>query len=66
MINYHQLMKKYIEHCEANIRLDKNTQKAYRIDLKQFSEYFPVTVNSDITPELIENYIAMLNKKYQP
>ena len=66
MINLHQLMKKYIEHCEANKRLDKKTLKAYRIDLKQFSEYLPVTVISDITPELIENYIAMLNKKYQP
>ena len=66
MINLHQLMKKYIEHCEANKRLDKKTLKAYRIDLKQFSEYLPVTVISDITPELIENYIAILNKKYQP
>ena len=66
MINSHQLMENYIEHCEANKRLDKKTLKAYRIDLKQFSEHLPVTVISDITPELIENYIAMLNKKYQP
>ena len=60
MINYHQLMKKYIEHCEANKRLDKKTLKAYRIDLKQFSEYLPDSVISDITPKLIEYYIAML------
>lgn len=66
MINSHQLIENYIEHCEANKRLDKKTLKAYRIDLKQFSEYLPVTFISDITPELIEDYIAMLNKIYQP
>ena len=66
MINLHQLMKNYIEHCEANKCLDKKTLKAYRTDLKQFSEYLPVTVISDITPDFIENYIALLNKKYQP
>ena len=44
MINLHQLMENYIEHCEANKRLDKKTLKAYKTDLKQFSEYLPVTV----------------------
>lgn len=66
MINLHQFMENYIEHCEANKRLDKKTLKAYKTDLKQFSEYLPVTVISDITPNIIENYIALLNKKYQP
>lgn len=59
-------IKNYLEYCEYQKRLDKKTLKAYRIDLRQFSEQCCSIRISDITPEILENYIAKLHQQYQP
>lgn len=59
-------IKNYLEYCEYQKRLDKKTLKAYRIDLRQFSEQCCSIRISDITPKILENYIAKLHQQYQP
>lgn len=66
MSNLQTHIKKYLEYCEYQKRLDKKTLKAYRIDLKQFSEQCCSIEISDITPEILETYIAKLHQHYQP
>lgn len=58
--------QKYLEYCEFQKRLDKKTLKAYRIDLRQFSEQFNLTNITDITPQILETYIAKLHLQYKP
>lgn len=55
-----------MEYCEFQKRLDKKTLKAYRIDLRQFSEQFNLTNFTDITPQILETYIAKLHQQYKP
>lgn len=59
-------IKNYLEYCEYQKRLDEKTLKAYRIDLRQFSEQCCSIGISDITPEILETYIAKLHQQYQP
>lgn len=56
----------YLDYCRSQKRLDEKTLKAYRIDLTQFYEKFPDTEIKDITPAILENYIAELHQKYKP
>lgn len=56
----------YLAYCRSQKRLDEKTLKAYRIDLAQFYEKFPDTEINDITPAILENYIAELHQKYKP
>ena len=56
----------YLEYCQNQKRLDSKTLKAYRIDLKQFQSGISVTEANDITPEVLENYIASLHQTYKP
>lgn len=58
--------QKYLEYCEFQKRLDKKTLKAYRIDLKQFSEQCNFTDITEITPTILETYIAELHQQYKP
>lgn len=60
------LMESYLEYCNHQKRLDQKTLKAYRIDLRQFSEQISCTQVSDITPCILENYIAKLHQQYKP
>lgn len=60
------LTKNYLDYCQKQKRLDQKTLKAYRIDLAQFHAAMPSTDISDITPALLENYIAGLHQKYKP
>ncbi len=55
-------VKPYLEYCEFRKELDRNTLKAYRIDLRQFFEY----VKED-NPERnkLEDYITELHRKYK-
>lgn len=59
-------IKNYLKYCEYQKRLDEKTLKAYRIDLRQFSEQCCSIEISDITPEILETYIAKLHQQYQP
>lgn len=46
--------------------MDKKTLKAYRIDLRQFSEQCNFTDITEITPTILETYIAELHQQYKP
>ncbi len=59
-------IKNYLEYCSTQKRLDEKTLKAYRIDLRQFSEQNPHTTIAEITPESLEKYIARLHTQYKP
>ena len=66
MSNLQTHIKKYLEYCEYQKRLDEKTLKAYWIDLRQFSEQCCSIEISDITPAILETYIAKLHQQYQP
>lgn len=59
-------IKNYLEYCNAQKRLDEKTLKAYRIDLRQFSEQNSYTTIAEITPESLEQYIVQLHTQYKP
>ena len=46
--------------------LRQKTLKAYRIDLRQFSEQISVTEASDLTSATLETYVAKLHQQYAP
>ena len=56
----------YLEYCKNQKRLDPKTIKAYQIDLRQFSEQIASVTTGDITPQLLEIYIANLHDTYKP
>ncbi|MBQ6787066.1 MAG: tyrosine-type recombinase/integrase [Lachnospiraceae bacterium] len=66
MNNLQTDIKTYLEYCQTQKRLDAKTLKAYRIDLKQFTESMPITNSPDITPSIIESYIAQLHQNFKP
>lgn len=57
-------IKKYLEHCQYQKRLDAKTLKAYRIDLTQFNNKFAFTDISEITPQILEEFIAALHQEF--
>lgn len=59
-------IKNYLEYCNTQKRLDEKTLKAYRIDLRQFSEQNPYINIAEITSESLEQYIARLHTQYKP
>ena len=59
-------MKNYLEYCHSQKCLDEKTLKAYRIDLRQFSEQNPNTGITEITAKILEQYIARLHEQYKP
>ena len=66
MNNLQTLIDNYLEYCSTQKRLDEKTLKAYRIDLKQFSEQISFHEVTKITSETLENYIANLHQQYKP
>ncbi len=60
------LIENYLEYCDDQKRLDSKTLKAYRIDLRQFSQQISCIHISDITPSILEEYIANLHQNYKP
>ena len=52
----------YLEYCEFRKELDKKTLKAYRIDLRQYFDFFDL---EDPQKEHIENYITSLHKNFK-
>lgn len=59
-------IKNYLEYCHSQKCLDEKTLKAYRIDLRQFSEQNPYTDIRETTSKSIEQYIAHLHTQYKP
>ena len=66
MNNLQKLIENYLEYCKYQKRLDAKTLKAYNIDLRQFSEQVSSIDVLDITPYILENYIANLHQKFKP
>lgn len=66
MNNLQKHIKNYLEYCQNQKRLDAKTLKAYRIDLTQFSAQFFDMNMPDITPCILENFIAKLHQEYKP
>ena len=66
MNNLQTLSEKYLIFCQTQKRLDDKTLKAYRIDLNQFRLSIPSQEISQITSDILENYIASLHQKYKP
>lgn len=66
MNNLQTLIKNYLQYCSTQKRLDEKTLKAYRIDLRQFSEGTSSQEVTEITSEKLEEYIAKLHKQYKP
>lgn len=56
----------YLEYCASQKCLDEKTLKAYRIDLRQFSDQNPVTSIAEVTSKTLERYIAQLHEQYKP
>lgn len=56
----------YLDYCRRQKRLDEKTLKAYQIDLSQFSEKSRADSLSDITPSVLEEFIAGLHQAYKP
>lgn len=61
-----QFTNEYLKYCRNQKRLDEKTLKAYRIDLAQFHAALSSTDIIEITPTVLENYIADLHQKYKP
>lgn len=59
-------IKDYLEYCRVQKCLDKKTLKAYRIDLRQFSEQISVTETTEFTITILETYVAKLHQQYAP
>ena len=59
-------IKNYIEYCTDQKRLDAKTLKAYKIDLRQFSEQISITEIEYITTSVLESYITNLHQLYSP
>lgn len=55
----------YIEYCEYRKRLDRKTLKAYRIDLKQYTDYLQ-NISEFYFKNNLDKYITHLHKQYKP
>lgn len=66
MNNLQTHIKNYLEYCASQKCLDEKTLKAYRIDLKQFTEQILIPNITEITSSELEKYIAGLHRQYKP
>ena len=66
MDNMQTLIKNYLEYCGKQKCLDEKTLKAYKIDLKQFSDYLCSSDITDVSTSILEDYIGELHNKYKP
>lgn len=66
MDNVQKLIREYLEFCSSQKCLDEKTLKAYRIDLKQFTEKISTHLITEITSETLEDCIANLHQQYKP
>lgn len=65
MDNLQTHFENYLNYCNMQKCLDEKTLKAYRIDLRQFSEWtFPLEF-AEVSPKTLEDYIAKLHKQYK-
>lgn len=55
MDNMQTLIKNYLEYCGKQKCLDEKTLKAYKIDLKQFSDYLCSSDFTDVSTSILED-----------
>lgn len=60
------IVKTYLSDCKGQKCLDSKTIKAYQIDLSQFLKFTIAEFPSEVTPDIIETFIAHLHKTYKP
>ena len=66
MYNIQSLIQNYLEYCHTQKCLDQKTLKAYRIDLRQFSEQLHIEDVTQINSSVMEQHIASLHQQYLP
>lgn len=59
-------IQNYLNYCEMQKCLDQKTLKAYRIDLRQLCELTCETQITEISSEVLEQYIARLHGQFKP
>jgi len=64
MNDLHKQIVEYLNYCQLQKMLSNKTIKAYRIDLKQFDEFFKDESNP-LTKDLLIKYIQTLHLKYK-
>ena len=52
----------YLTQCEFQKRLNSKTLKAYKIDLRQFSEFIHISDVADVSSSVLETYISKLHQ----
>lgn len=65
MSELENLIETYFKHCEIQKELDFKTLKAYRIDLRQFSDYVK-DYNSYTNKNTLNDYISNVHQLYKP
>lgn len=66
MNNIQTISEEYITFCRYQKRLDQKTLNAYKIDLNQFFQQLQSISIENVTPDMLETYIAFLHQKYKP
>lgn len=66
MYTLENLITNYLTYCEEQKQLDAKTLKAYRIDLRQFSDSISSDYVTALTPAFMEQHIATLHRQYKP
>ncbi len=66
MTTLETLIEDYLDFCRYQKRLDPKTLKAYRIDLRQFREQLSVACVSQVSLEMLENFIGSLHQSFKP
>ena len=64
-----EIIPRYLEFCRYQKCLDEKTLKAYRIDLRQFTEWVNAAKDvevSEISKDMLENYVAILHREFKP
>ena len=56
----------YLDFCKNQKCLDEKTLKAYRIDLAQFCDRISCTQITELTPGVLEMFIAELHDEFKP
>lgn len=60
------MIKNYIFYCKYQKNLSNNTLKAYGIDIQQFFILTKISSISRVNTSVLERYISILNRRYQP
>jgi integrase/recombinase XerD len=66
MLNLSELVNNYLIYCEYQKNLDHKTLKAYRIDLKQYSDYINIHTFIIDSKAGINSYINSMHNQYKP